>query len=124
MRRMTVTDTGFPCRVSLVDRPIGDEVILLNHVSHDAANPYRAGHAIFVADAEQAEFIDEVPPVFVPRMLSMRGFDEDGMMADALITKPGEADAGIRKLFANPEIAYIHVHNAARGCFSARVERC
>jgi hypothetical protein len=57
-------------------------------------------------------------------MLSMRGFDEDGMMADALITKPGEADAGIRKLFANPEIAYIHVHNAARGCFSARVERC
>jgi hypothetical protein len=57
-------------------------------------------------------------------MLSMRGFDEDGMMADALITQPGEADAGIRKLFANPEIAYIHVHNAARGCFSARVERC
>jgi hypothetical protein len=124
MRRMTVTDKGFPCRVSLVDRPIGEQVILLNHVSHDAANPYRASHAIFVADAEQAEFIDEVPPVFVPRMLSMRGFDEDGMMADALITKPGEADAGIRKLFANPEIAYIHVHNAARGCFSARVERC
>jgi hypothetical protein len=124
MRRMTVTDKGFPCRVSLVDRPIGEQVILLNHVSHDAANPYRASHAIFVADAEQAEFVDEIPPVFVPRMLSMRGFDEDGMMADALITKPGEADAGIRKLFANPEIAYIHVHNAARGCFSARVERC
>jgi hypothetical protein len=124
MRRMTVTDKGFPCRVSLVDRPIGEQVILLNHISHDAANPYRASHAIFVADADQAEFVDEVPPVFVPRMLSMRGFDEDGMMADALITQPGEADAGIRKLFANPEIAYIHVHNAARGCFSARVERC
>jgi hypothetical protein len=124
MRRMTVTDTGFPCRVSLVDRTIGEQVILLNHVSHDAANPYRASHAIFVADDEQAEFVDEIPPVFVPRMLSMRGFDEDGMMADALITQPGEADAGIRKLFANPEIVYIHVHNAARGCFSARVERC
>jgi hypothetical protein len=124
MRRMTVTDRGFPCRVSLIDRPIGEQVILLNHVSHDVANPYRASHAIFVANAEQAEFVDEVPPVFVPRVLSMRGFDEGGMMADALLTQPGGADEGIRKLFANAEIAYIHVHNAARGCFSARVERC
>jgi hypothetical protein len=123
MRRMTVTDNGFPCRVSLVDRPVGEQVILLNHVSHDVANPYRASHAIFVADAEQAEFVDEVPPVFVPRILSLRGFDADGMMADALITQPGEADAGIRKLFENPDIVSIHAHNAVRGCFSARIER-
>jgi len=123
MHRMTVTSPTFPCRVSLVDRPIGEEVILLNHVSHDIANPYRASHAIFVADTDQAEFVDEVPPVFVRRVLSLRGFDKDGMMADALITRPGEADAGIRKLFDNPEIVAIHAHNAARGCFSAKIER-
>ena len=123
MKRMKVTSPTFPCRVSLVDRPIGEEVILLNHVSHDVANPYRASHAIFVADAEQAEFVDAVPPVFARRILSLRGFDKDGMMADALITQPGEADAGIRKLFANPEIRTIHAHNAARGCFSAKIER-
>ena len=125
MKRMTVTDKpSFPCRVSLVDRDIGEEVILLNHVSHDVANPYRASHAIFVADAERGEFVGEVPPVFETRMLSLRGFDGDGMMADALLTQPGEADAGIRTLFDNPHIAYIHAHNAARGCFSARIERC
>jgi hypothetical protein len=124
MRRMTVTKKpSFPCRVSLVDREIGEEVILLNHVSHDVANPYRASHAIFVADAEQAEFVDEVPPVFEPRVLSLRAFDSEGIMADALITQPGEADAGIRKLFDNREIVTIHVHNAARGCFSAKIER-
>jgi hypothetical protein len=123
MKRMTVSSPTFPCRVSLVDRPIGEQVILLNHVSHDVANPYRASHAIFVADAEQAEFVDEVPPVFVRRVLSLRGFDEDGMMAEALITQPGEAEAGIRKLFDNPEIVAIHAHNAARGCFSAKIER-
>ena len=125
MRRMEVTKKpSFPCRVSLVDREIGEEVILLNHVSHDVANPYRASHAIFVADAEQAEYVDEVPSVFETRILSLRGFDEGGMMADALIAQPGEADSAIRALFANPEIAYIHAHNAARGCFSARIERC
>lgn len=123
MKRMEVTSPTFPCRVSLTDRPIGEQVILLNHVSHDVANPYRASHAIFVADAERAEFVDEVPPVFVRRILSLRGFDKNGMMADALITQPGKADAGIRKLFDNPEIVTIHAHNAARGCFSAKIER-
>lgn len=123
MARMTVTNDRFPCRISLVDRPVGEQVILLNHVSHDVANPYRASHAIFVADADQAEFVDEMPPVFEPRILSLRGFDSQGMMADALIAQPGEADSGMRKLFESPKIAYIHVHNAARGCFSAKVER-
>jgi hypothetical protein len=122
---MPVTDPTFPCRVSLTDREIGESVLLLNHVSHEVANPYRASHAIFVTEGatEAAEFVDEVPPVFKPRVLSLRGFDRDGMMAEAILTQPGEADAGIRKLFENPEIETIHAHNATRGCFSAKIER-
>ena len=123
--RMTVTDPTFPCRVSLTDREIGEKVLLLNHVSHDVANPYRASHAIFVTEGEEqiADYVDEVPPVFEKRVLSLRGFDSDGMMADAILTQAGEADAGIRRLFANPEIETIHAHNATRGCFSAKIER-
>jgi hypothetical protein len=124
--RMTVTTKpSFPCRVSLTDRDIGESVLLLNHVSHDVAGPYRASHAIFVTEgAEQAaDYVDEVPPVFEARVLSLRGFDVEGMMADALLTQPGGADAGIRKLFENPAIATIHAHNATRGCFAAKIER-
>jgi len=123
--RMTVDSPTFPCRVSLTDRAIGEKVLLLNHVSHDVANPYRAAHAIFVTEGEEeaAEYVDEVPPVFEKRILSLRGFDADGMMAEAVLTQPGEAAAGIRKLFANPEIQTIHAHNATRGCFSAKIER-
>jgi hypothetical protein len=123
--RMTVTGAGFPCRVSLTDRAPGERVLLVNHVSHDVANPYRASHAIFVAEGagEAAVYVDEVPPVFETRVLSLRGFDRDGMMADAILAQPGEADASIRKLFSNPAIETIHAHNATRGCFSARIER-
>ena len=124
--RMTVDSApGFPCRVSLTDRAVGETVLLVNHVSHDVANPYRASHAIFVTEGaeEGAVFVDAVPPVFETRILSLRGFEGDGMMADAVLTQPGEGDAAIRKLFANPAIAVIHAHNATRGCFSARVER-
>jgi hypothetical protein len=122
---MTVDGPGFPCRVSLTDREPGETVLLVNHLSHDVANPYRASHAIFVTEGETnaAEYLAQVPPVFETRVLSLRGFDRDGMMADAILTQPGEADAGIRKLFANPEIETIHAHNATRGCFSAKIER-
>ena len=124
--RMKVTENPcFPCRVSLTDRDIGERVLLLNHVSHDVAGPYRASHAIFVTEGaeEAAQFVDEIPPVFAPRVLSLRGFDSDGMMVDALLTQPGEADAGIRRLFDDPRIETIHAHNATRGCFAARIER-
>ena len=124
--RMTVTEKpSFPCRVSLTDRDLGESVLLLNHVSHDVANPYRASHAIFVTEGADAaaEYVDRVPPVFETRVLSLRGFNRDGMMAAAILTQPGEAEAGIRQLFANPEIETIHAHNATRGCFSAKIER-
>ena len=123
--RMTVDSPTFPCRVSLTDRLIGESVLLLNHISHDVANPYRASHAIFVAerDSAAAEYIDDIPPVFEKRILSLRGFDAEGMMVDALLAQPGEADAGIRRLFDNPAVETIHAHNATRGCFAAKIER-
>lgn len=124
--RMTVTQKpSFPCRVSLTDRDIGERVLLLNHVSHNVLNPYRSNHAIFVTEDDQdaAEYVDEVPPVFEARVLSLRGFDVEGMMTEAVLTQPGEADAGIRKLFQNPAVDIIHAHNAARGCFAAKIER-
>jgi hypothetical protein len=124
--RMIVTEKpSFPCRVSLTDRDVGESMLLVNHVSHDVANPYRASHAIFVTETneEPAEYVDEVPPAFGPRVLSLRGFDKEGMMADAILTQPGEAQAGIRNLFENPEIETIHAHNATRGCFAAKIIR-
>lgn len=41
----------------------------------------------------------------------------------AALAQPGEADMVIRRLFEGPRRAYIHAHNAVRGCFAAVVER-
>jgi hypothetical protein len=124
-RRVTAAaDRGFPCRVSLEDARAGEELILLHHTSHDVATPYRSAYAIYVRkDARTAAFVDETPPVFEGRPLGLRGFDAGGTLCDARLALPGEADAKIRDLFANRRIAYIHAHNAAHGCFAARVDR-
>lgn len=115
---------GFPCRISLEDAVEGDELILLQHTSHDVETPYRSSYAIYVRRGVEPQcFIDATPPVFEGRPLGLRGFDDEGMLHDARLALPGEADAKIRELFENPAIAYIHAHNAAHGCFSARIDR-
>ncbi len=124
--RMAVTGSpGFPCRIRLDDAEVGETMLLLNHVSHAVANPYRASHAIFVTEGalEPADFTAALPPALERRILSLRAFDVAGMMRDAVLAQPGEGDAAIRKLFDAPETAYIHAHNAIRGCFAAKVDR-
>ena len=123
--RMTAdADVGFPCRVTLDDVPTGTPLLLLNHVSHDGGNPYRATHAIFVSNADEAtSYLDEIPPALDRRTLSIRAFDADGMMSDAALAAPGEADATIRRLLEDPAVDHLDAHNAVRGCFAARVER-
>jgi Protein of unknown function (DUF1203) len=123
--RVIATGPGFPCRISLEDAAEGEELMLLHHTSHDVQTPYRSGYAIYVRKdiAAPASYTDTPPPVFAGRPLGLRGFDEGGILRDAKLALPGEADRAIRALFDNPAIAYIHAHNAAHGCFSARIDR-
>ncbi len=125
MRVTASADRGFPCRVALKDAKAGDRMILLHHVSHDLATPYRSAYAIYVGEGAfaPAPYVDCVPPVFAGRPLGLRGFSAGGMLLDAKLALPDEADAGIRALLANTQIASIHAHNAAHGCFVARIER-
>jgi hypothetical protein len=118
-------DKGWPCRISLEDAKAGESLILLNHVSHDVATPYRSAYAIYVRESadQPAEYLDETPPVFEGRPMAFRAFDAGGMLRNAALALPGQADGKIRELFAADEIAYIHAHNAAHGCFAAKVER-
>jgi hypothetical protein len=125
VRMIASKKPSFPCRVLLDDADVGTPLLLVNHVSHDVPNPYRASHAIFITEGadEPAQFVDSVPPALDRRTLSLRGFDRAGMMIDATLAAPGEADGAIRTLFEDARIDYIHAHNAVRGCFAAAVKR-
>jgi len=125
-RRMVAdAKPGFPCRVSLADADPGETVILLNHEYQPAQSPYRARHAIFVREhAEQAHPAPgEVPLSLASRLLSVRAFDADDMIRDAEVLEgTGLADL-LDTMFADPSTAYVHIHNARRGCYAARATR-
>jgi len=125
MRVIAASSTGYPCRVTLEEAQAGETLILLNYASHDVPTPFRTTYAIFVRErhGEPARYEDRVPPIMERRTLGLRGFDAAGMLCNAVLAMPGEADTRIREMLEDPRIATIHAHNAAHGCFLAAVER-
>jgi hypothetical protein len=116
---------GFPCRVSLRDARPGETLLLLNYEHLAVATPYRSRHAIFVREnATEAQLeVDEIPEVLRTRLLSLRSFDDAGMMIDADVMQGRELALAIDRMFESHRVQYLHVHNAKPGCFAARVER-
>ncbi|GGA93686.1 DUF1203 domain-containing protein [Allosediminivita pacifica] len=120
------TCPGYPDRITLSDAPEGATLLLMNHISMRTASPYRASHAIFLLEGADAPWdaVDALPPVMRHRLLSLRGFDADGMMRDADVSEGVDrTEALIDRLFADPAIHEIHAHNARQGCFAARITR-
>jgi len=116
---------GFPCRVSLVDAEVGETVLLVNYEHQDAATPFRSSHAIYVrAGAVQVHCaVGEVPPLLRTRLISLRGFDTEGMLVGADAIEGTRIEEAIERLFEDERIAYLHLHYAKPGCYAARVER-
>jgi uncharacterized protein DUF1203 len=125
-RRVVADDKpGYPCRVSLEDAEVGEELLLLPFEHQSASSPYKSSGPIFVRKAAvQARLEPGVIPDYVrTRLISVRGYDLKDLMDDATVCAGNDAAAAIQKMFANEDIAYIHLHNANRGCFSCAVIR-
>jgi len=116
---------GYPCRVSLEDAEIGEEVILANHTHLSENSPYKASHAIYVRrSAKQGDFgPDEIPAMLSCRLLSVRGFGDDHLMKHADVVEGVILAETLKRFFEDPDISYVHIHYAMRGCFAAKATR-
>ena len=116
---------GYPCRVSLVDANVGEELLLLPFEHQPASSPYKSSGPIFVRrGASQAHVEPGVIPDYVQtRLMSVRAYDSKHFMTDALVCAGSDVANAIQKMFGHDEVAYIHLHNANRGCFSCAVNR-
>jgi len=117
--------TGFPCRVGLVDADVGDELLLLPFTHQPGDSPYRSSGPIFV---RRGAATAKLPVGFIPgyvssRLMSARAYDARHCMVDASVCEGAVIAPEIARLFADDRVAYLHLHNAKRGCYSCRVER-
>lgn len=123
--RIADSHPSFPCRVSLDDAAPGETVLLANYQHQDAATPFRASHAIYVRLSANEAFdaVNTVPPALARRTLSLRAFDADGWLRGAVLTPGTEVLDAARGLLARDDVAYLHAHYAAMGCYAAWLGR-
>ncbi|MBS7253256.1 DUF1203 domain-containing protein [Flavobacterium branchiicola] len=124
--KMTVDKfPGFPCRISLEDAEIGEEILLLPYKHHKTNSPYQSSGPIFIRKKASTPVftVNQVPKMLNHRLLSLRGYDKKGMMKEASVTEGNSLKEQIIQTFKNEQIEYIHIHNARPGCYNCLVER-
>lgn len=124
-RHWAAEANAYPCRVSLEDAAVGDELLLLPFEHQPAASPYRASGPIFVRRGarQRTMVVTEVPEYISRRLISVRAYNAAHMIVDAAVCEGTQVGGEIERCFSNEAVAYIHLHNAKRGCFSCRVDR-
>ncbi|WP_420334874.1 DUF1203 domain-containing protein [Roseibium sp.] len=120
-----VSNGAAPCRVSLTDLAEGQRVFLLNFEHQPGKSPYQSRHAIYVGDGalENHPAPDVVPASISSRLLSVRAFNAAHEIIDADVIDGSEVAGLISNFFSNPDVDYLHLHFAKRGCFAAKVTR-
>jgi hypothetical protein len=125
LRRRATESPGFPCRVSLQDAEVGEELLLLPYLHQPTASPYRASGPIFIRRNATQRILDvgEVPAYVTRRQISVRVYDSSDMMVDATVCDGPAVASELDHHFSNTAAAYIHLHNAKQGCFSCLAAR-
>jgi hypothetical protein len=116
---------GYPCRVSLQDAEVGENLLLMNYEHQTKPSPFRSCHAIFVRESaiQAMPGKNEIPTSLKLRLLSVRAFDSAGMMVDADIVEGEHLDSLIERMLEDEAVDNLHIHNARPGCYAAKVER-
>ena len=116
---------AFPCRVSLRDASPGDEVLLVPFRHHDGPSPYQASGPIYVRRgvARAVCSVNALPAMQVRRLTSLRAYDASGFLVEADVVPGVELEPLVRKFLENPDVAWMHAHNARPGCFAFKIER-
>lgn len=116
---------GFPCRITLEDAEPGETLLLVPYAHQTAQTAYASKGPIFVRErlAPRAERHDEIPEQLKVRLISLRAYDQQGMMRDADVAEGKDLKPLIERLLANEDVAYLHAHFARRGCYAALIKR-
>lgn len=126
VRRVRADSTpGYPCRVSLVDAEVGDELFLISYTHHAVESPFRSAGPIYVRVGAQERRLapGEIPDCVRSRLMSARAYDERNLMVAARVCDGEQVSAVLEELFEDPEVQYVQLHNAKPGCFSCEARR-
>ncbi len=115
---------AYPCRRCLTDAVPGERVVLLSYDPFTGDSPYRQAGPIFVHERDcEPRIAGPIPEQLTRRLLSLRSFDGGHLMLSGEVVAGSLLEERATAILSDPQVAYLHVHNAGPGCFAARIDR-
>ncbi len=116
---------GIPLRCCLRGAAVGERVALIAFQPSAVGGAYAAVGPIFIHADSCAGYEDNdaYPVGFRPRRQLFRAYDVEGRQVDNQIVWGQQAETAIAKLFARPDIAYLHTRNHLAGCYMFTIAR-
>ncbi|WP_299701310.1 DUF1203 domain-containing protein [uncultured Tateyamaria sp.] len=123
-----ISDGGAnPCRHCLRNIPAGSEMLVLAHKPFDGTHPYAEVGPIFLCADECARGGGaDLPDILTtsPDYL-IKGYSADDRIVygTGTITPTPDIQTRVAAIFADPDVAYIHVRSARNNCYQTRIDR-
>jgi hypothetical protein len=115
--------SGYPCRHCLRWANPGEQMILFPFAAV-GEGPYQERGPIFVHAEPCTRYAatENFPAEFRSGRV-IRAYDTRKFVIDARVVNGEQPEAVIDELLQNPEVAFLHVRSATRGCYTMGIER-
>ena len=118
---------GNPCRHCLQYIPQDEDMLILAHRPFPTAQPYAETGPIFLcADRCAPHQTDQMPEVFTrsPDYL-IKGYGQDNRIVygTGIVIAKDKMMQQAEDIFADEQVAYIHIRSSRNNCYQARIDR-
>lgn len=125
--RTTSDGFGNPCRHCLCNIPKGAAMLVLAHKPFEGTHPYAEVGPIFLCadECQRGGGTDQPDILATSADYLIKGYsDRDRIIyGTGAIVPTSEMAARLDDIFADPDVAYIHIRSARNNCYQARVDR-
>ncbi len=121
-----IAEEGAPCRHCLHIIAAGSEkatLFTLDAFEGVESLPLPGPVYIHAEACERYPADGGFPPALRNSPRTLNAYARGRRLVAAEYVEKGNVDAGIEKLFARPEVDYIHVRSTTAGCYTFRIER-
>lgn len=118
---------GNPCRHCLQYIPKGEEMLVLAHRPFPVAQPYAETGPIFLCAKPCIRHAGDALPEALTGSQDylIKGYNAEDRIVygTGAIVPVAEIPASAGRIFADRNVAYIHVRSARNNCYQARIDR-
>ena len=119
---------GNPCRHCLSDTPMGQPMLILSYRPFPSDQPYAEVGPIFLCGGtcERYQTSGVLPPILQTSpdfLIKGYGTDDRIVYGTGIVITPDGLIAASERIFADPDVAYIHVRSARNNCYQCKITR-